>query len=96
MIQSRSLLVQNLLNDAEEIGAMLSREVRLGAWLNAYLLASGLNQIAEDQLHPDPLNAGKIAKNLPRLKFPGSLVLARAAQKTGDILLDLENKSRVQ
>lgn len=92
MIQSRSLLVQNLLNDAEEIGAMLLKEVRLSAWLNAYLLASGLNQIVEDQLHPDPLNAGKIAKNLPRLKFPGSLILASAAQKTGDILLDLEYK----
>ena len=90
MIQNYSLLIHNLLNNAEEISSMLQKEVRLGAWLNAYLLASGLNQIVEDQIHRDPLSVGKISRNLSKLNVPGGLILTNAARKTEDILLDFE------
>jgi hypothetical protein len=57
--QPEPLLVHNLLNDLPGLGALLLREVRQGSWLNAYLLAAGMNQIVEDYLHPEPYFLGK-------------------------------------
>ncbi len=91
MFLNHPLLVANLLNTFDEIFALLTREVRLGAWLNAYLLAAGLNQAAEDFLHPDPLQTGKIAKNIVRLNLPARAVLCEATQKAGDLFTSVEN-----
>jgi hydroxymethylpyrimidine pyrophosphatase-like HAD family hydrolase len=64
------LLVHNLLNDLTGLGALLERELRQSSWLNAYLLATGMNQIVEDYLHPDPYFLGKAADYLARIRPP--------------------------
>ncbi len=91
MILNSPLLIANLLNSFEEICAFLVKEVRLEAWLNAYLLAAGVNQVAEDHLHPDPFHMSKIAKNLVRLNLPAKVVLYDAAQKAGEIFTNLDS-----
>ncbi len=91
MSPNHPLMIYNLLNNFEDLCSLLIKEVRLGGWLNSYLLAAGMNQILEDHLHPDPLNTGKIAKNLVRLNLPAGGFLSAAALKAGEILLSLES-----
>ena len=81
------LLVPNLLNDLTGLGSLLVREVRQGAWLNAYLLAAGMNQIVEDYLHPDPYFLGKAADYLARIRPPVRDV-ARQAGHVGGLLIE--------
>ncbi|MGH2410858.1 MAG: hypothetical protein ACRDGS_10900, partial [Chloroflexota bacterium] len=64
------LLLPNLLNDLTTLGPLLLSEVRQAAWLNAYLLAAGMNQIVEDYLHPDPYLLGKISGYLAPMHPP--------------------------
>jgi hydroxymethylpyrimidine pyrophosphatase-like HAD family hydrolase len=47
------LLLIDLLNDFEELAALFRGEVQRGAWLDAYLLGCGMNQIVEDYLYTD-------------------------------------------
>lgn len=85
--QDSPLLVHNLLNSLADLALMLPGEVERAAWLNAYLLAAGMNQIVEDQLHPDPLLLGKAAKYLGRIQGPAGLWAARAARRICSSLL---------
>ncbi|MBN9391444.1 MAG: hypothetical protein J0I20_25660 [Chloroflexi bacterium] len=64
------LLLPNLLNDFESLATLLAERVNQEDWLNAYLLAAGMNQVLDDYLHPDPFQLSKIAKNLGRLAWP--------------------------
>jgi hydroxymethylpyrimidine pyrophosphatase-like HAD family hydrolase len=48
------LLVPNLLNDLSALGALLTEAVRVESWIDAYLIAAAMNQIAEDTLHAAP------------------------------------------
>jgi len=48
------LVVTNLLNDLATLGPLLDAAARQDAWLDAYLVAAGINQIAEDYLHGSP------------------------------------------
>ncbi len=48
-------LVTDLLAGAAGLVPRLGRALAGGQWLDAYLLAAGLGQLAEDRLHPDPL-----------------------------------------
>ena len=64
------LLLYNLLNNFADLASLLHAELRRRSWLNAYLLAVGVNQIVEDYLHPDPLMVGKSKKYLSRLARP--------------------------
>jgi hydroxymethylpyrimidine pyrophosphatase-like HAD family hydrolase len=47
------LILHNLLNDLATLAGQLVGEVRRGSWLDAYLLAAGMEQIAADHLHPE-------------------------------------------
>ncbi|HEY8283019.1 MAG TPA: HAD hydrolase family protein [Chloroflexota bacterium] len=62
------LLLHNLLNDLTALGPLLLSEARQGSWLNAYLVAAGMNQIVEDYLHPDPYFLGKASGHLARMR----------------------------
>lgn len=60
----QQLLLSNLLNDAEALTALLVDCVQAARWLDAYLLACGVDQILEDALHPDLVMLGKISRQL--------------------------------
>jgi hydroxymethylpyrimidine pyrophosphatase-like HAD family hydrolase/hypoxanthine phosphoribosyltransferase len=90
MIDNQPLLLSNLLNSFDELCSLLTQEVRLGRWLNAYLLAAGVNQVIEDHLHPDPLHMGKIAKTVARTNLPGRIFFGKAVQKVDDMIINLE------
>ena len=51
----------DLLFSAAEIEEQLRLAIRERQWLDAYLLAAGLNQMVEDRLHPDPLQLRRAA-----------------------------------
>lgn len=85
--QDSPLLAHNLLNSLADLAFMLPGEVDRGAWLNAYLLAAGINQIVEDQLHPDPFLLGKASKYLARIQGPAGFWAARAARLASSSLL---------
>jgi hypothetical protein len=59
----------NLLMTLSELAPYFPDQLRRGAWLNAYLIGAGMNQIAEDYLHRDPLLLGAIGEHL--LAEPG-------------------------
>jgi len=59
---------------------LLLGEVRQSSWLNAYLLAAGINQILEDYLHPDPYFLGKVSGYLAQMRPPVGRPAARIAQ----------------
>lgn len=91
------LLVHNLLNSLADLASLLPRELEKGAWLNAYLLVAGMNQIVEDELHPDPLLLGKAAKYVSRIQGQAGLWAARAARMASSAILlvrSLSHQSR--
>src|SRR5690242_15692124 len=45
----------DLLMTADQITDLMLLAIRNQDWIDAYLLAAGLNQLVEDRLHPDPL-----------------------------------------
>jgi hydroxymethylpyrimidine pyrophosphatase-like HAD family hydrolase len=92
--QPSPLLVQNLLNSLVDLAALLPGEVERSAWLNAYLLAAGMNQIVEDELHPDPLLLGKAVKYLGRIQGPAGFLAASAARLTASSLLVVRSWGR--
>ncbi len=91
MKYDRPLLVHNLLINYDDLSSLLVKEVRLGGWLNAFLLAAGLNQMIEDHIHQDGFLTGKIARTISRNHFPAGLFLYGVTQKAGDIFLNFEN-----
>ena len=46
------LVLHSLLNDLGTLTPLVGSEIRKGSWLDAYLLAAGMAQIADDYLHP--------------------------------------------
>jgi HAD superfamily hydrolase (TIGR01484 family) len=76
---SEPLLLYNLLNDFAELAQLLLNELQHESWLNAYLLAAGMNQIMEDYLHPDPYFLGKAAKYLDQMPLPPGPLAAKLA-----------------
>ena len=48
-------LVTDLFCDSGTLAGRLSDALRDGQWVDAYLFAAGLSQLADDRLHPDPL-----------------------------------------
>ena len=69
------LLLHNLLNDFEALARLVWTEVARDSWLNAYLLAVGLNQVLEDYLQREPYAIGKLSTYLTRLPEPGRRVV---------------------
>jgi hypothetical protein len=88
------LLVHNLLNDLTGLGSLLSRELRQGSWLNAYLLAAGMNQIVEDYLHPDPYFLGKAADYLARIRPPAGPLAAGTARGIATAMARIHSHQR--
>ncbi|PZR97557.1 MAG: hypothetical protein DLM67_07600 [Candidatus Nephthysia bennettiae] len=70
------LRLPNLLNDAGTLAELLVGEAGSAAWLDAFLLAAGLDQSLEDALHSDPAALGRIAA---RLRDGGAGPAARGA-----------------
>ncbi|MDX6426585.1 MAG: hypothetical protein QOD52_1990 [Gaiellaceae bacterium] len=73
------LVLANLLNDLDTLAPLLLREIRCASWLDAYLIAAGMNQIVEDWLHPDPAGIGEISRALAARNRHVAAAAARAA-----------------
>jgi hydroxymethylpyrimidine pyrophosphatase-like HAD family hydrolase len=80
------LLLDNLVNDLESLGPLLTGELNKGAWLNAYLLAAGMHQIVEDYLHPDLLLLDRAGEHLADRHSPAGRLAARGAQTVSHVL----------
>jgi len=50
---SAPLVLRNPQQDLAALAPLLLGEVRRGSWLDAFLLAAGLNQIVDDRLNPE-------------------------------------------
>jgi hydroxymethylpyrimidine pyrophosphatase-like HAD family hydrolase len=73
--ERQQLVVHNLLSDLESLAPLLPAEIRKQSWLDAYLLAAGMAQIADDYLHPEIEHFDRAASYLTRHRSP----LRRAA-----------------
>jgi hydroxymethylpyrimidine pyrophosphatase-like HAD family hydrolase len=73
------LVVTNLLNDLAALGTLLQDAAREQWWLDAYLVAAGLNQIAEDHLHDAPYPLDDAASLLARSGSPAGRLAGWAA-----------------
>jgi hydroxymethylpyrimidine pyrophosphatase-like HAD family hydrolase len=81
--RGESLRLHNLLNDADTLAEMMIGRCEAGQWLDAYLLAAGIDQTLEDALHPDALALNRIAKRLSR---GGASARARSAAQSAAML----------
>ncbi|HLG74066.1 MAG TPA: HAD hydrolase family protein [Chloroflexota bacterium] len=71
------LLLADLFQSTEELTPLLAAQVAAGSWLDAYLIAAAINQIAEDYLHRSPLLTAKLRGLLPLVPGLPSLAAAR-------------------
>jgi hydroxymethylpyrimidine pyrophosphatase-like HAD family hydrolase len=65
-MRDAGLVVTDLLNGLATLGTLLARAADEQWWLDAYLVAAGLNQIAEDHLHDAPYPLDDAASLLTR------------------------------
>ena len=63
---AQELILADLLNDVTTLAPLIVTEVRRRSWLDAFLLAAGVNQVVEDWLHRDILSSRKMAGVLAR------------------------------
>ncbi|HEX2910684.1 MAG TPA: HAD hydrolase family protein [Chloroflexia bacterium] len=91
--KKQAIFVHNLLNDFGGLLELLRRYLEQEEWLNAYLIATGLNQIVEDYLHPDPFQLSKVAKNLALLHAPLGAISSRPVLVTSKRLTRLYQQS---
>src|SRR5438477_2446455 len=64
------LALANLLNDLETLVGLFANEVQRQSWLNAFLLAAGINQVIEDNLHEDGISLPRVQRHVRRV-LPG-------------------------
>ena len=81
------LLIPNLLNDLAALSSLLPGEIGRGSWLDAFLLAAGMNQIVEDELHSDPWLLGKAEEYLGHLHNPIGNLFARLVHQMDNAIL---------
>ena len=79
-LAARPALAHELLRDLDELALLLVWETRARSWLNAYIVAAGMVQIAEDRLHRDPFSSRKVAKNLRSRLGPAGKAIAGAVE----------------
>jgi hydroxymethylpyrimidine pyrophosphatase-like HAD family hydrolase len=82
-VEDPPLLVHDLLLDFDELRRLLGQELSRRRWLDAFLLAAGMNQILEDHLHRDVAELDRVSKTLSAIAGPlGSMSAAagRAAR----------------
>jgi len=93
------LFMRNLLNDTNGLAGFLRQEMARGAWMNAFLLAAGINQIVEDYLHLDPLFLHKaalvISRDTPPFFKPFSWIVQGMAFITDTIFTNLPHFRRL-
>lgn len=82
----------NLRLNADELASLLCDAVRRRAWLDAYLFATGLNQIAEDYTHRDVLLLGTIGEHLLWNGGAMSTLAGRTAAVTASLVLDTRSR----
>ena len=61
---ARELVLADLLHDFDELERLLAAELERQSWLDAFLLAAGMNQVVEDYLHRDLGSLAKVAGHL--------------------------------
>jgi O-antigen/teichoic acid export membrane protein/hydroxymethylpyrimidine pyrophosphatase-like HAD family hydrolase len=93
---SEPLVLANLLNDLDALVPLLLREIRCASWLDAYLIAAGMNQIAEDWLHPDPAGIGEISRALAARRRYVAAGAARTAAAAATRLRRLRRRRSVR
>ena len=77
-----ALVLGNLLNDLPVLASLLTGEVERRAWLDAYLLAAGMNQIVDDRLEPALQRLDAVARHLDVRPGRGARLGAKAARVT--------------
>jgi hydroxymethylpyrimidine pyrophosphatase-like HAD family hydrolase len=87
---AESLALANLLNNLSELARLLLGELHRRAWLNAFLLAAGMNQIAEDYTHRDLFKLARISVYLARLPRPLGSWSGRLLRSVGITLARLQ------
>jgi hydroxymethylpyrimidine pyrophosphatase-like HAD family hydrolase len=74
------LLIVDLLNDLDALAGHLRSELEGRSWLNAYLLAAGMNQVTEDHLQADDYLLRKAAEYLAMAPGPVGWLGQRAVR----------------
>ena len=69
------LILGDLLHDLSELGELLGVELQRENWLDAFLLAAGMNQVVEDYLHRDVGSLAKVVTNLRNAPVVGTAVV---------------------
>jgi hypothetical protein len=82
---AQPVLVADLLSDAETLTGRLRDALRDGHWLDAYLFAAGLGQLAEDRVHADPFLLQRAASYLGGLPSGPSRLAATVADRGGAV-----------
>jgi hypothetical protein len=83
----RGLPLTNLLNDLRTLCPLLVNRVAAEDLLNAFLLAAGIQQIADDHLHRAPSFLGRAASRTSRrLPGPWGRIGSTLARTAGDLL----------
>ena len=77
------LVLGDLLNDAATLAELMVTEAQRASWLDTYLLAAGLNQLAEDWLHRDLLSLRKVAEVLVKMRLAGRAIAGLALRIRG-------------
>ncbi|MEA2590151.1 MAG: hypothetical protein QOH66_3078 [Actinomycetota bacterium] len=90
----QTLRVANLLNDLQGLTDLFPRALAGGDWLNAFLLAAGMNQVLEDHLHRDFASAGTIAARLGTARGMAGAGGARAAEEIDRLALTIRSARR--
>jgi hydroxymethylpyrimidine pyrophosphatase-like HAD family hydrolase len=90
----QTLRVANLLNDLQGLTDLFSRALAGGDWLNAFLLAAGMNQVLEDHLHRDFASSGRVAARLGTAQGRASAAGARGAEEIDRLALTIRSVRR--
>lgn len=82
-VTGAALGLTNLLNDVDTLSPLFVDRIAAGDTLNAYLVAAGMQQIAEDHLHRDPFflhrAAGRLRRRVPAPLGQIASTMARGA-----------------
>ena len=81
--RAAGLVVTNLLNDLATLASLLAEAAGQDAWLDAYLVAAGINQIAEDYLQGSPYPLDEAAALLGKTGSRYARLAGRAAAAGG-------------
>lgn len=82
--------IYDLLHDLDELADLFGYAMKQNDWLNAYLLAAGMNQVVEDYLHPDPFFLNKAAAFLEKQQYPATRVLAEGIKVAAQVMIHLK------